>query len=95
LHWLLSCDDEAKWKCRGKKKINNTAAAHAKRLKVVAVRFSTISMGGNLIKGVYLVNQNDRKPPDNPSKGIEGKSPSQTPVGTVRCRFHGHSIRTI
>ena len=80
LHWLLSCDDEAKWKCSGKKKINSTAAAHAKRLKVVAVRFSTTRMGANLIKGVYLVNQNARKSRNSPSNGIEGKSPSQTSV---------------
>ena len=56
LHWLLSCDDEAKWKCSGKKKTNSNSAAQVRRLTIFAVLTPETSMGINLIKGVCLVN---------------------------------------
>lgn len=56
LHWLLSCDAEAKWKCSGKKKTNSNSAAQVRGLTIFAVLTPETSMGVNLIKGVYLVN---------------------------------------
>jgi len=63
LHWLVSCGDSEKCKCRGRKKRNSKVAVQTNRFTLVAAPMPKTTIGVKLIDGYYLVNQALSAPP--------------------------------